>query len=71
VLNNAYGGRPYRYAYAATGVKGWFLFDGLVRHDLLTGSESATASRAGCTAASPPWRRVWDLPVRTTVTLLR
>ncbi|MCW2912101.1 MAG: hypothetical protein JWN52_169 [Actinomycetia bacterium] len=39
VLNNAYGGRPYRYAYAATGVKGWFLFDGLVRHDLLTGSE--------------------------------
>ena len=32
--------RPgYRYAYAATGKPGWFLFDGLVRHDLKDGTE--------------------------------
>jgi carotenoid cleavage dioxygenase len=31
--------RDYRYVYAATGKPGWFLFDGLVKHDLQTGSE--------------------------------
>jgi carotenoid cleavage dioxygenase len=63
VLNNSYGGRRHRYTYAATGVAGWFLFDGLVRHDLLTGaeeryrlpegvygSESAMAPRKGSTS---------------------
>lgn len=39
MINSAFAGRPYRYAYAATGKPGWFLFDGLVRHDLQTGSE--------------------------------
>ena len=29
----------YRYTYAATGKPGWFLFDGLVKHDLRTGGE--------------------------------
>ena len=53
----------YRYAYAATGKPGWFLFDGLVKHDLQTGteerfafgdgvygSETAMAPRVGSTA---------------------
>jgi carotenoid cleavage dioxygenase len=39
MVNGAVGGRPYRYAYDMTGVPGWFLFDGLVKHDLETGTE--------------------------------
>jgi carotenoid cleavage dioxygenase-like enzyme len=39
MINSGYAGVPYRYAYAATGKPGWFLFDGLVRHDLHTGAE--------------------------------
>jgi carotenoid cleavage dioxygenase-like enzyme len=37
--NLDYAGGKYRYAYAATGKPGWFLFDGLVKHDVLTGGE--------------------------------
>jgi carotenoid cleavage dioxygenase len=64
MINPAYSGRPYRYTYAATGKPGWFLFDGLVRHDLHTGteqrygfgdgvygSETAMAPRVGSAAA--------------------
>ncbi|ORW05389.1 carotenoid oxygenase family protein [Mycobacterium kyorinense] len=39
VINADYAATAYRYSYAATGKPGWFLFDGLVRHDVLTGSE--------------------------------
>lgn len=39
MINPGYAGRPHRYTYAATGKPGWFLFDGLVRHDLHTGTE--------------------------------
>jgi carotenoid cleavage dioxygenase-like enzyme len=39
MINAAYAGAPYRYTYAATGKPGWFLFDGLVRHDVVTGTE--------------------------------
>ena len=39
VINAGVAGRPHRYAYAATGEPGWFLFDGLVKHDLCTGAE--------------------------------
>ncbi|MFI5952636.1 carotenoid oxygenase family protein [Cryptosporangium sp. NPDC051539] len=39
MINGAHLGRNYRYAWAATGKPSWFLFDGLVRHDLLTGAE--------------------------------
>ncbi|KAA1248412.1 carotenoid oxygenase family protein [Mycobacterium simiae] len=62
-INDGYATRKYRYAYAATGKPGWFLFDGLVKHDLLTGahegysfadgvygSETQLAPRAGGTA---------------------
>ena len=39
-MSNAdYATRSYRYTYAATGKPGWFLFDGLVKHDLLNGSQ--------------------------------
>jgi carotenoid cleavage dioxygenase len=43
VINAGYAGTKYRYAYAATGKPSWFLFDGLVKHDLLTGSEQRFA----------------------------
>ncbi|MCK0175162.1 carotenoid oxygenase family protein [Mycolicibacterium sp. F2034L] len=43
MMNGDYQTRPYRYVYAATGKPGWFLFDGLVRHDLSTGSEERYA----------------------------
>ena len=39
MINGGYAGDKYRYAYAATGKPGWFLFDGLVKHDLVTGAE--------------------------------
>jgi carotenoid cleavage dioxygenase-like enzyme len=39
MINSAYAGRDYRYTYAATGKPAWFLFDGLVKHDLKTGAE--------------------------------
>ncbi|WP_377325867.1 carotenoid oxygenase family protein [Pimelobacter simplex] len=63
MMNGAHIGQEYRYAYAATGKPGWFLFDGLVRHDLkdgteerygfgdgVYGSETAMAPRVGSTA---------------------
>ena len=39
MMNADFATKDYRYAYAATGKPGWFLFDGLVRHDLKTGTE--------------------------------
>lgn len=63
MINAAYAGRPHRYSYAASGKPGWFLFDGLVKHDVITGveerfdfgdgvygSETAMAPRVGGTA---------------------
>ena len=63
MINSGYAGGAYRYTYAATGKPGWFLFDGLVKHDLQTGaeqryafgegvygSETAMAPRAGSTS---------------------
>ncbi len=43
MINAEYAGANYRYTYAATGKPGWFLFDGLVKHDLHTGSEERFA----------------------------
>jgi carotenoid cleavage dioxygenase-like enzyme len=43
MINAAYAGAEYRYTYAATGKPSWFLFDGLVKHDLRTGSEQRFA----------------------------
>ncbi len=63
MINAGYAGGEYRYTYAATGKPSWFLFDGLVKHDLQTGveqrfafddgvygSETAMAPRVGGTA---------------------
>jgi hypothetical protein len=37
-IHNGFGGRPYRYTYAATNEPGWFAFNWLVKHDTLTGA---------------------------------
>jgi carotenoid cleavage dioxygenase-like enzyme len=63
VINNQYAGRKHRYAYSAINHPGWFLFDGLVKHDLETGkswsvrfgeerygSEPGFAPRVGATS---------------------
>ncbi|MCE7004728.1 carotenoid oxygenase family protein [Kibdelosporangium philippinense] len=63
MINQQYAGRRHRYSYAATSPAGWFLFDGLVKHDSLTGSaeryefgegvfgsETAMAPRVGSTS---------------------
>jgi carotenoid cleavage dioxygenase-like enzyme len=47
MINPTHAGRGYRYTYAATGKPAWFLFDGLVRHDLATGTEQRYAFEAG------------------------
>ncbi len=39
MVNAAVAGTRHRYTYAASGKPSWFLFDGLVKHDVLTGSE--------------------------------
>jgi carotenoid cleavage dioxygenase-like enzyme len=39
MINGAVAGRRHRYSYNMTGLPGWFLFDGLVQHDLDTGIE--------------------------------
>jgi carotenoid cleavage dioxygenase-like enzyme len=47
MINGGYAGRKYRYTYAATGKPSWFLFDGVVKHDLQTGSEQRFAFEDG------------------------
>ncbi|MCU1355137.1 MAG: Lignostilbene-alpha,beta-dioxygenase [Acidimicrobiales bacterium] len=39
IINGRHIGRAHRYVWAATGKPGWFLFDGLVRHDTATGED--------------------------------
>ena len=40
MINQAFAGRPYRYSYNMTAPEGWFLFDGIVKHDLSSGTET-------------------------------
>jgi carotenoid cleavage dioxygenase-like enzyme len=47
MINGRYASGKYRYTYAATGKPSWFLFDGLVKHDLHTGSEQRFAFEDG------------------------
>ncbi len=47
MINGTYGGRPYRYSYNALPVRGWFGFEGLVKHDLQTGCETVVTLADG------------------------
>ena len=57
VINQKYGGRPYRYVYSAIPKPGWFLFDGLCKHDVDSGrswSMSFGEERYGSEAGFAP-----------------
>ncbi|HEY9416456.1 MAG TPA: carotenoid oxygenase family protein [Pseudonocardia sp.] len=47
MINARHAGQPYRYSWAVTGEPGKFLFNGLLRHDLLTGTEEGYAFGLG------------------------
>ena len=53
VINPLHAGRPHRYVYAASGVPGWFLFDGLLRHDLRNGTIDRLMLEPGVYASEP------------------
>ena len=42
-INQRFAGKPYRYGYHAVPEPGWFLFRGLLKHDLLTGETQELA----------------------------
>jgi carotenoid cleavage dioxygenase len=54
-VHGRHGGRPYRYAYEMTGAPGWFLFDGLVKRDLQTGTEERIAFGEGVFGSETPF----------------
>jgi carotenoid cleavage dioxygenase-like enzyme len=77
MINARYGGQPYRYSYAMTGHPGWFLFEGIVKHDNLTGeqkrydfgegvfgSETPMAPRPGGTAEDDGYLLTFTTDVR-------
>ncbi len=45
MINQQHAGTAYRYSYAATALPGWFLFSGIVRHDVVTGGRGALPVR--------------------------
>ena len=53
--NMRYGGKPYRYAYSALPVPGWFLFLGYVKHDLQTGESWEVRLPEGHYASEAPF----------------
>ena len=55
MINGAYAGMPYRYSYDMTGEPGWFLFDGIVKHDLHTGAEQRYAFGPGVFGSETPF----------------
>ena len=55
MINQRYAGRPYRYIYSAVQVPGWFLFNGYVKHDLLTGASWQIALPDGQYASEAPF----------------
>ncbi|MGZ6792131.1 MAG: carotenoid oxygenase family protein [Mycobacteriales bacterium] len=54
MINARYGGQPYRYSYAMTGHPGWFLFDGIVKHDNVTGAEKRFSFGDGVFGSETP-----------------
>ncbi|PXA79490.1 apocarotenoid-15,15'-oxygenase [Caulobacter sp. D4A] len=68
MFNQAWAGKPYRYAWSTTAKPGWFLFDGFVKHDLVSGeswslklpegryaSEAPFAARPGAVGEDDGW----------------
>ncbi len=55
MFNQRYAGQPYRYAYSAVQVPGWFLFNGYVKHDLVTGQSWQISLPEGQYASEAPF----------------
>jgi carotenoid cleavage dioxygenase len=55
MYNQRYAGRPYRYAYSAVATPGWFLFDGFVKHDLVSGQSWSLQLAEGRYASEAPF----------------
>lgn len=54
-INPEYYGREHRYVYSAHGEKGWFLFNGLVKHDLKEGTAQKVMFGAGRFGSEAPF----------------
>ncbi len=54
-LNPDYYGREHRYVYSAHGEKGWFLFNGLVKHDLKEGTATKVMFGEGRYGSETPF----------------
>jgi carotenoid cleavage dioxygenase len=54
MINSLNAGRHYRYTYAMTAEPGWFLFNGMVRFDTLTGAKQTWRFPAGVFASESP-----------------
>jgi len=55
MFNQAWAGKPYRYAYSTTARPGWFLFDGFVKHDLVSGDSWSLKLPEGRYASEAPF----------------
>lgn len=55
MFNQAYAGRPYRYAYSAVPEPGFFLFRGLVKHDLENGTSETIEFGPGRFGSETPF----------------
>jgi carotenoid cleavage dioxygenase len=55
MINGTVAGRAHRYSYSMTGAPGWFLFDGLVKHDVVTGTEERYAFGDGVFGSETPF----------------
>ena len=55
MFNQRFATKPYRYAYSAVQVPGWFLFHGYVKHDLQTGDSWEIRLPEGQYASEAPF----------------
>jgi carotenoid cleavage dioxygenase-like enzyme len=54
-INQKFAGHPYRYAYSTTTKPGWFLFNGFVKHDMVTGESWSLQLPEGRYASEAPF----------------
>ena len=54
-INQKFAGQKYRYAYSAIPEPGWFLFRGLVKHDLVTGTSQTVEFGEGRFGSEAPF----------------
>jgi carotenoid cleavage dioxygenase len=55
MINPQIAGRDYRYSYNMTAKPGWFLFDGLVKHDVVSGKEEKYSFGEGVFGSETPF----------------